>query len=290
MERRCARGVGSVSGRRERSLGCEHMFDGGSAMDEPRREQAAVLALVRASPGEWYQTADVIAEAGSALRLLRGEPAIMSTRRRQRASELVSRVRPADLSQARALIDRVNSQDVRLITILDDDYPEHLKLIFNRPPFLWLRGQLEPRNLRAIAVVGTRQATQEGRASAARLARGLAAAGVTVLSGLARGIDTAAHAAALDARGRTVAVVGTGILARVYPPENGELARRIVAEGGAVVSQFWPEAPPQKANFPRRNVVMSGMAGGAVVVEAGEENGARGGGPAAPGGGATPFS
>ncbi len=244
-------------------------------MDEPRREQAAVLALVRASPGEWYQTADVIAEAGSALRLLRGEPAIMSTRRRQRASELVSRVRPADLSQARALIDRVTSQDVRLITILDDDYPEHLKLIFNRPPFLWLRGQLEPRNLRAIAVVGTRQATQEGRASAARLARGLAAAGVTVLSGLARGIDTAAHAAALDARGRTVAVVGTGILARVYPPENGELARRIVAEGGAVVSQFWPEAPPQKANFPRRNVVMSGMAAGTVVVEAGKTSGAR---------------
>src|SRR5258708_6540214 len=217
MERRCARGVGSVSGRRERSLGCEHMFDGGSAMDEPRREQAAVLALVRAPHGEWYQTAVVIAEAGSVLRLLRGEPAIMSTRRRQRASELVSRVRPADLSQARALIDRVTSEDVGLITILEDDYPEHLKLIFNRPPFLWLRGQLEPRNLRAIAVVGTRQATQEGRASAARLARGLAAAGVTVLSGLARGIDTAAHAAALDARGRTVAVVGTALIPRELP-------------------------------------------------------------------------
>ena len=244
-------------------------------MDEPMREQAAVLALVRSAPGEWYRTADVIAEAGSALRLLRGEPTILSAQRRQRASELVSRVRPADLSRAQALIDRVTSQDVRLITILDEDYPEHLKLIFNRPPFLWLRGQLEPRNLRAIAVVGTRQATQEGRASAARLARGLAAAGVTVLSGLARGIDTAAHAAALDAGGRTVAVVGTGILARVYPPENGELARRIVADGGAVVSQFWPEAPPRKANFRRRNVVMSGMAAGTVVVEAGTASGAR---------------
>src|SRR5260370_9829316 len=105
MERRCAGGVGSVSGRRERSLGCEHMFDGGSAMDEPRREQAAVLALVRASPGEWYQTADVIAEAGSALRLLRGEPAIMSTRRPQRASELVSPVRPPAPPPARAPLD-----------------------------------------------------------------------------------------------------------------------------------------------------------------------------------------
>src|SRR5260370_18063771 len=104
MERRCAGGVGSVSGRRERSLGCEHMFDGGSAMDEPRREQAAVLALVRASPGVWYQTADVIAEAGSALRLLRGGPAIMSTRPPQRASDLVSRGRPPDPSPPPALL------------------------------------------------------------------------------------------------------------------------------------------------------------------------------------------
>src|SRR5258708_29219444 len=124
MERRCARGVGSVSGRRERSLGCEHMFDGGSAMDEPRREQAAVLALVRASPGEWYQTADVIAEAGSALRLLGGEPMIMSTERHRHASELTSRVKPADVSEAQALIDRVTAQGGRLITILDQDYPE----------------------------------------------------------------------------------------------------------------------------------------------------------------------
>src|SRR5258708_4501257 len=125
-----------------------------------------------------------------------------------------------------------------------------------------------PCSLRAIAVVGTRQAAQAGRASAARLAGGLAAAGVTVLSGLARGIDTAAHAAALDARGRTVAVVGTGILARVYPPENGELARRIVAEGGAVVSQFWPEAPPQKATFPRPNALMTRMPAGTLAAQA----------------------
>jgi DNA processing protein len=164
---------------------------------------------------------------------------------------------------------------VRLVTILDDDYPENLKLIFNRPPFIWVRGQVEPRSLRAIAVVGTRQATQAGRDTAARLARGLAQAGVTVLSGLARGIDTAAHTATLEAGGRTVAVIGTGILAPVYPPENRDLAQRIVDDGGAVVSQFWPEAPPRKANFPRRNVVMSGMAAGTVVVEAGVTSGAK---------------
>jgi DNA processing protein len=251
------------------------MFDWGSAMDEPMREQAAVLALVRASPGEWHQTAGVIAEAGSALRLLGGEPVIMSAERRERASELACRVRPGEVSQAQALIDRVTAQGVRLITIVDDDYPEHLKLIFNRPPFLWVRGPLAPRNLRAIAVVGTRQATPQGRAAAAALARGLATAGVTVLSGLARGIDTAAHAATLEAGGTTVAVVGTGILAPVYPRENGDLARRIVENQGAVVSQFWPQAPPRKANFPRRNVVMSGMAAGTVVVEAGQASGAK---------------
>jgi DNA processing protein len=162
-----------------------------------------------------------------------------------------------------------------LITIADEAYPENLKLIFNRPPFIWVRGHLAARNLRAIAVVGTRQATPEGRAAAAGLARGLAQADVAVLSGLARGIDTAAHTAALDAGGATVAVIGTGILAPVYPPENDQLARRIVENGGAIVSQFWPEAPPQKINFPRRNVVMSGMAAGTVVVEAGATSGAK---------------
>jgi DNA processing protein len=244
-------------------------------MGEPMREQAVVLALVRASAEEWYQTADVISEAGSALRLLSDETVIMSAERQQHARQLVSQITPDDISQAQALIDRVTSQGVRLITIADEAYPENLKLIFNRPPFIWVRGHLAARNLRAIAVVGTRQATSEGRAAAAGLARGLAQADVTVLSGLARGIDTAAHTAALHAGGATAAVIGTGILAPVYPPENEQLARRIVENGGAIVSQFWPEAPPQKINFPRRNVVMSGMAAGTVVVEAGATSGAK---------------
>lgn len=244
-------------------------------MDELAGEQAAVLALVRASPGEWYQTADMIAEAGSAVRLLAGDMPVMSEERRQRAIQLSSRVRAADVSDARGLIERVTSEGVRLITITDEDYPENLKLIFNRPPFIWVRGQLNSRSLRAIALVGTRQATEEGRTAATRLARGLAQSGVTVLSGLARGIDTAAHEATLDAGGSTVAVIGNGILAGLYPPENQGLARRIVESGGAVVSQFWPLAPPAKANFPRRNIVMSGMGAGTVVVEASSTSGAK---------------
>jgi DNA processing protein len=244
-------------------------------MDEPMREQAAVLALVRAGQGEWYQTADMISEAGSAVRLLGDEPVIMSAERREHARELASRISPADVSQAQALIQRVTSQGVRLITVLDDDYPENLKLIFNRPPFIWVRGQLESRSLRAIAVVGTRQATPPGRALATRLAQGLAKAKVTVLSGLARGIDTTAQAATIEAGGRTVAVIGTGILAPVYPKENADLAERIVETGGAIVSQFWPQSPPRKINFPRRNIVMSGMAAGTVVVEAAATSGAK---------------
>lgn len=244
-------------------------------MDEPVHEQAAVLALVRASQGDWYQTADVIAEAGSAVRLLAGEMPVMSAERRQRATELLARVTPADVSDAHELIERVTSQGTRLITIMDEDYPENLKLIFNRPPFIWVRGQLDSDSLRAIAVVGTRQATEDGRVTAARLARGLARAGVTVLSGLARGIDTAAHVATIEAGGRTIAVIGNGILGHVYPPENQDLARRIIDGGGAVVSQFWPEAPPQKVNFPRRNIVMSGMAAGTVVAEASATSGAK---------------
>lgn len=238
------------------------------------REQAALLALVQASPKEWYRTADVIADNGSAVRLLDGDIAPMSVEQREYADQLRVQVRPSDIDHARALIERVTAQGVRLITVLDDDYPLNLQLIYNRPPFIWVRGRLESANMRAIAVVGTRQASKEGRATAARLARGLSDAGVTVISGLARGIDTAAHTATLDAGGRTVAVIGTGILAPTYPPENAELADRI-REHGALVSQFWPDASPRRNSFPLRNIVMSGLAAGTVVVEASATSGAK---------------
>ena len=137
-------------------------------MDEPMHEQAAVLALVRASHNDWYQTADVIAEAGSAVRMLAGEMPVMSAERRQRATELLSRVSPADVSEAQALIERVTSQGVRLITITDDDYPENLKLIFNRPLYL---GAGATRLGQPAGHRGSRraQATDDGRATAARL-------------------------------------------------------------------------------------------------------------------------
>jgi DNA protecting protein DprA len=134
-------------------------------------------------------------------------------------------------------------------------------------------GTLQPDDAYSVAVVGTRHASPDGLVRAEKLAGRLVAEGVTVLSGLARGIDTAAHEGCLAAGGRTIAVLGSGIR-RVYPPENAALARRITASG-ALVSQFWPDAPPASHTFPRRNVVMSGMGQGTIVVEASETSGAK---------------
>ena len=165
------------------------------------------------------------------------------------------------------------SNGARLVTVLDKEYPATLRLIFNLPPFLFVRGELREADLRSVAVVGTRQASEDGLRRARRMSGLLTERQVTVVSGLARGVDTAAHTAALDTGGRTIAVVGTGIL-RCYPAENRALADRI-AENGAVVSQFWPEANGATYTFPRRNVTMSGIAQGTVVIEAASTSGAK---------------
>jgi DNA processing protein len=137
---------------------------------------------------------------------------------------------------------------------------------------LWVSGDLEPGDALAIAIVGTRRASAYGMAAAERVAFDLAARGVTIVSGLARGVDTAAHRGALDAGGRTIAVLGAGIDV-IYPPENGELARTIERRG-ALVSQFPPGMPPLAHNFPARNRTLAGLALGVVVVEAPERSGA----------------
>ncbi|MBB5075865.1 DNA protecting protein DprA [Nonomuraea endophytica] len=133
------------------------------------------------------------------------------------------------------------------------------------PPILFTKGT-PAEDTRAIAVVGTRQASEQGLRTASAVARDLALVGVTVVSGLAKGIDAAAHRAALEAGGRTVAVIGTGI-DQSYPAENRALQRQI-SRDGLLLSQFWPDAPPSQRNFPMRNAVMSGYAAATVVVEA----------------------
>ncbi|MEU6355203.1 DNA-processing protein DprA [Streptomyces sp. NPDC047072] len=163
----------------------------------------------------------------------------------------------------------------RLVTVLDEDYPANLRVIGNLPPFLFYRGELDERDARSIAVVGTRQASEDGLRRAARMARELVEHDVVIASGLAKGVDAAAHQATLTAGGRTFAVMGTGIAAPVYPAENRPLAKAILAAGGALLSQFWPTQPPARHTFPRRNVVTSGTTLGSVVIEASSTSGAK---------------
>jgi DNA processing protein len=176
------------------------------------------------------------------------------------------RAAQGEIRRARALGVQIVGQD-------EAAYPPWLRRIYAAPPVLWVRGSLAPgEGENALAVVGSRRATPLGLAFARSLAAELASCGLTIVSGLARGVDSAAHRGALDAQGRTVAVLGSG-LDRLYPPENAALADR-VAETGAVVSEFSPGTGPWKQNFPRRNRVIAGWARAVVVVEAGGRSGA----------------
>jgi DNA processing protein len=161
----------------------------------------------------------------------------------------------------------------RLVTVLDDEYPANLRLIPNLPPFLFYRGELSDDDARSVAVVGTRHPTEPGIRRAAKMSRLLARRHVTVVSGLAAGIDTTAHRSALDEGSRTIAVLGTGIT-KCYPAQNRDLAEEITTSG-ALVSQFWPTAAPSRFTFPRRNVVTSGISQGTVVIEASSTSGAK---------------
>ncbi len=155
---------------------------------------------------------------------------------------------------------------VDLVTWEDPNYPERLQQIYDPPPLLYVRGSLHTEDRAAVAVVGSRYPTQYGQAAAQRIARGLSQRGVTVVSGLARGVDSCAHQSALNAGGRTLAVLGCGIDI-IYPPENEELFERI-ASRGAVVSEFPFGTPPDRDHFPIRNRIISGLSLGVVVVEA----------------------
>ncbi len=154
----------------------------------------------------------------------------------------------------------------------DPQYPPLLTHIFDPPLVVWVRGSVESLSAEMIAIVGSRAASVYGEETAMRLASDLASRGLAVASGLARGIDAAAHRGALAARGRTVAVLGCGVDV-VYPPEHGELMDQ-VARSGAVVSEFPAGAPPAKMNFPQRNRIISGLSRAVVVVEARQRSGA----------------
>jgi DNA processing protein len=169
---------------------------------------------------------------------------------------------------------RVREQGGAILTYEDEDYPDRLREIFDPPPVLWALGNLKLLSRPSIAIVGTRHPTPYGTGMAEILARDLASRRMMILSGMARGIDTAAHRGALAGNGSTVAVWGTGIDV-IYPKENKSLAENILAAGGAIVSEYKLGTFPAPQNFPRRNRILSGISLGVLVVEAGENSGTR---------------
>ena len=171
-----------------------------------------------------------------------------------------------------AEIQRCREHEIEVVTQWHDEYPPPLAQISDPPAVLFMRGSLLPQDAFAIAIVGTRHATHYGRQQARRLAGSLARAGVTIVSGLARGIDAASHEAALAAGGRTIAVLGSGLL-NLYPPEHGPLANRIVQQG-ALATESCTQSKPLPGAFPRRNRIVTGLSHGVIVVEAGDRSGA----------------
>lgn len=166
---------------------------------------------------------------------------------------------------------RARECGARVVTWADPDYPENLRQIHDPPPFVFVRGTLEPADHLAVAIVGSRSASSYGLQVAREISDGLVRAGITVVSGLARGIDAEAHRAAVHGGGRTLAVLGSGIDV-VYPSEHHRLFMAIT-EHGAVVSEFLMGTKPDAENFPSRNRIISGLALGAVIVEATEKSG-----------------
>ncbi|MGH2498729.1 MAG: DNA-processing protein DprA [Candidatus Limnocylindria bacterium] len=234
-------------------------------------ERATLLALCTLPHIDWSFLAREAQRPGGIVRLIASEP-VEATPEARRCVQII-RDGKIDVRAMARNIAQWRARGLRLVTVLDDEFPVNLRRIANLPPFLFYRGEMRADDALSVAVVGTRRPTAEGLRRARRMSRNLVRHGVTVLSGLARGIDTAAHEAALEAGGRTIAVLGSG-LDQIYPRENSALAERI-AGSGAVVSQFWPDAPPAAYNFPRRNVVMSGLGQGTIVIEASATSGAK---------------
>jgi DNA processing protein len=241
----------------------------GAGIDVPDRHYLiALTAVPRIGP---VRTRRLLAAFGTAEAAWRASlPALLAAGLEEKIA--------GDLAKLRATLDpetlpaRLERARVRALIPDDEEYPTRLNELHDGPPVLYVRGSLTPADERAVAIVGTRRATSYGREATRRFAGELAAAGVTVISGLARGIDAVAHEAAVQAQGRTIAVLGCGVDV-VYPPEHRELAETI-ANHGALVSEYPPGTPPDAPNFPARNRLISALSIGVLVAEAPARSGA----------------
>ncbi len=263
------------------------------------RETPALVALLRAARRPWSTYAELVEQRGSAVSVLEEEcgrsdhdragllpsdpdalvgaqPSLFSAALDQPTeppASLTPRDTGALIEAAAGEIAGWRAQGIRVLTVLDRGYPENLRAVHDRPPLIFVAGRLRAADAQSIAVIGARSASPGAGRTARAIAEHLVDHGYTVVSGLAVGIDTAAHTAALARGGRTVAVIGTG-LRHAYPPQNATLQRRLATQC-AVISQFWPDSPPSRRSFPMRNAVMSGVSLATVVVEASERSGAR---------------
>jgi DNA processing protein len=257
-------------------------------MSDNTEERAALLALMEERPslqGEvagktsWSTIASEVSVLGSAIALWEEfhppQEAMRNAHYMLTFGEFLNPDDDSDLLLKRA---RENiraweeSSDFTLVTVLDEAYPLALREIHQMPPILFVKG--EPRSDEVgMSVVGTRKPTQRGISAARNIAKGLVDRGISVISGLALGVDSAAHEATLEAGGRPVGVIGTGIN-KVYPASQRGLHDR-VAEAGALISQFYPDASGSLKSFPMRNVTMSGLGRASIIIEAGERSGTR---------------
>lgn len=238
---------------------------------QPGKSEHELAAIVAVLSGDAVSAGRLVAlldHFGSAIELLRYA--------RTGVAELtLAAISETDIERAMGVTERWQSEGLTVFHMLEDRYPANLRSVYNRPPLLFVDGAWsDARFGSSVSVVGTRSATEDGLKRAFRLAKALAEAGITIVSGMAKGIDTAAHQGALKAGGKTVAVMGTGIRER-YPRQNARLADQILSGGGALVSQFFPEQGPRPWTFPARNVTMSGLSLATVVVEAGPTSGAK---------------
>lgn len=239
---------------------------------DPRQELIATVALVQGDLLPKAHLAGAMEAVGSAVTLLRQLHEAKAGSEGQ--SGLFEAIPSATWERASREVDSWEGAPFQVFTALEEGYPSLLRGIHNRPPLVFVEGAPISNAHQTVAIVGTREASEAGRKRARQLARDFGRAGYTIASGLAKGIDTAAHEAALHYGARTIAVVGTG-LRRTYPPENADLARRIVESGGSIVSQFLPNQPPAQWSFPMRNITMSGLSVATIVVEASGTSGAR---------------
>lgn len=250
-------------------------YDSDSSADPPPARDALIAdsMLLSLVPGVGPRIAEALLERfGSPTGILDAAPSDL------RSTPGVGVKLARNISLARETIDfademqAMKSANIAAVLKSDERYPRILQEIPDPPLLLYMKGELIPADALAISIVGTRHATPYGLRTASRLSASLARAGFTIISGLARGIDAAAHRGALEAGGRTIAVLGGGIL-NLYPPEHRELASDVIANG-ALLSESPPRQSPTTGSFPRRNRIVTGMSLGVIVIEAADRSGA----------------